>query len=406
MEKTDKTAKKRFLLSLLRHFLKGAVALAALLAIWAVQSPFPAALFSSFEELFIIQIPDFATYLFATVLLLVYVWVMWGYLDRNDEEDLADTLASPPRHLLLRPPYLVSYAFALGQGIFLSSFVGRAIPALPAALSPLLAIFLVLGLRFLQLHLHLYWQLAEGRAGDARIVPSLSRRLINGGLVLFSLAVAYPAAHFLIVLATSLFRDFAVEMLYGVFFLVLVILAVALGFVLAKLSRRKRFLSRVRRMERDGRITVDLEGHPYLSALSHRFLFNLTVKTGSGKTYLCAFISGKDRFTPLVLQRRSAVFVCGLHVRTKFITRGGYVGDSLSRAGKKQDAAFFEYFSVWDLGFPEGEGEKVVIIDKPPASVSVEDGDSRVRFLDNGDRVFDYQVFTKSAFCNHLDRTE
>ena len=402
----DKTAKKRLLLALLRHLLKGAFALFALIALWAVQSPFPEALFSSFEDLFVIQIPDFATYLLATALLLAYIWVLWGYLDRNDEEDLEDTLSSPPRHLLLRPPYLVSYAFALGQGVFLSPFFGRAIPVLPYPIPHILAVFLVLGLRFLQLSLHLGWQRKEGEAGDAREKPSLVRRLINGGLVVFSLAVAYPAAHFVIVLATSAFRVFAVEMLYGLLFVILAVIAVILATVLGKLSRRRKFLLRMRSMEKEGRVTVDVEGHPYLSAISQRFLFNLTVKTRRGKTYLCAFLSGKNRFTPLVLQRRSAVFVCGLHVKTKYITRQGYVGDSLSRAGKKRDAAIFEYFSVWDLGFPEGEGEKIVVIDKPPVSVSVEDGEHHVRFLDNGDRVFDYQIFTKSAFCNHLDRTE
>lgn len=406
MEKMDQAARKRLLLSLLRHLLKGTFALLALIILYWVQSPFPDALFSSFEDLFVVQLPDFLGPLLMTVLLFVYSWVLWGYLDRNDEEDLAATVENPPRHLLLRAPYLVSFAFSLGQGIFLSGIFSRAIPVLPPSAAYAAAILLTLGLRALELHLHLYWQVAEGRLGDARIVPSLARRIINGGLVLFSLAVFYPAFHFIVVLFTSAFRVLAVEMLYGVLFLLLVGVGIFLGTVLGKLSRRRKFLKLLHRLENEGRITVDVDGHPYLSALSHRFLFDLTVKTKSGKTYLCSFLSGKGRFTPLVLQRRSAVFVCGIHVRTKFVTHRGMAGDGLSRSGKKQDAALFEYFSVWELTFPEGEGQRVVVIDKPPVSVSVEDADSHVRFLDNGDSVFDYRVYTKTAFFNHLDRTE
>lgn len=184
------------------------------------------------------------------------------------------------------------------------------------------------------------------------------------------------------------------------------------GFQLIRgLISRRKFLRRLARLRDKGELSFEIHGHPYLSLLSARFFFGLTVvdaphpdgRRQTDTTYRVAVAScGYRRMTVILCDRNIYRFMYALQFHQ--IVRFGQMGAASAgaRVLSVPGAAFFTNHS---FEFPEGEGERILLIDPTPYTLAIY-GTREGELLeqDNGSHVFGYTVYGKNAFVNLLER--
>ncbi len=169
--------------------------------------------------------------------------------------------------------------------------------------------------------------------------------------------------------------------------LVLVVLLI-LALIGRRMWERARFLRALRRLRDRGEISYTVHGHPYLAILSHRINFALTVvdepsphnPSKSAVTYQVAVAECN--------RRRESVLLCENHVYQFRI--------SLNR---------FVWYRNHSFEFPDDPGRRILIVDPVPGKLRVRGGRGEVGgLLDNGSKVFDYEVYGRNAFLHLLER--
>ena len=175
---------------------------------------------------------------------------------------------------------------------------------------------------------------------------------------------------------------------------------------------RRKFLARLQKLQAKGELTVTLHGHPYLSILFERFSFGLTVidtphpdsKIQENTVYQVTFANCKRRRYLIILCEENVYqFVYALQFN--MITRFSRMG-AVNAGNPNVPMPGFAKLKSHSFEFPEGEGERILLIDPPPIILAIRNEQNHNLIeIDNASKVYGYSVYGKNAFINMLERT-
>ena len=193
-------------------------------------------------------------------------------------------------------------------------------------------------------------------------------------------------------------------------------LALALWFfffdgVRGLISRRK-FMRRLEKLRDRGELSFEVHGHPYLSVLSERIFFGLTIvdaphpdgRKRTDTTYKVAIANCKHRRGVVVLCEGNVYrFMYAFNFRTISSHNWGGLSVASARIVALPVGAVFTNHS---FEFPEGEGERILLMDPTPRILCMPgQRDGEMITLDNNSKVYGYTVYGKNSFVNVLERT-
>ena len=147
------------------------------------------------------------------------------------------------------------------------------------------------------------------------------------------------------------------------------------------LNRRRIFFKNLRKLCKKQHFELGKIKHAYLSAFFDSDEPNFCV-TANGKTYECKCISSVVRGNPVI-----------------FKPNGVYSHDFVVKFAKTE---LLRYEQISHYGF-ESKHQKIIIMVPTAKSVYIEEG-SRRKIVDNGDKLFEYKIFTGGAFVRALER--
>lgn len=261
------------------------------------------------------------------------------------------------------------------------------------------------------------WSIQKDLRGSSgkkarRVLPVLKRvfqiLLFNGALIL-------------LVWVGISFLPTVLSLGYGVVLLLLrpilvvgsVLLVVFLVTFVGRFSKRRKFLRRLEKLRDRRELSFTVHGHPYLALLSRRVFFGLTVtdaphpdgKRREDLTYQVAVAGcGHRRGMVILCEGNIYQFVYSVRLRQVYGGAQRYVPSGLGmRTVSLPELAIR---TTHHFTFPEGEGERVLLVDPAPHMLCVQghkEGD--VHELDNGSKVFGYTVYGKNSFVNMMERT-
>lgn len=177
------------------------------------------------------------------------------------------------------------------------------------------------------------------------------------------------------------------------------------------ISRRK-FMRRLEKLRDRGELSFEVHGHPYLSVLSERVFFGLTIvdvphhdgRKRKETTYKVAFANCKHRRGMVILCEGNVYrFMYSFNFRTIASHNwGGLSVASASIVTMPVGAVFTNH----TFDFPEGEGERILLIDPTPRILCMPGPrEGEMITLDNDSKIFGYTVYGKNSFVNVLERT-
>lgn len=353
---------------------------------------------------------------------LIFFFVLWRYYDRNDDRSFSRFCQAAQGSRLLRTP---AYVF----GIILT--VLTATPMIAKSFQPiflhfgsesnqaqifsLLVSLIVCGggsvLRIMRLNS--LWAIQKNLPDPQKKKPmSVAKRILFAViffLALSFLAVMTSAITLFTVSALTILRLLLIPSLIigGAFFLLrYVILPVR------NIRARKKFIGRLQKLQEKGELSFTLHGHPYLSILSERIAFGLTVqdtphpdaKNQEMRTYRVTFANCKRKRSMIILCDRNIYqFVYAL--RFNMITRFARMG-AVNAGNNVVSMPGVVRLTNHSFEFPEGEGERVLLIDPPPIILAIRnESNHNLIEIDNGSQIYGYSVYGKNAFVNMLERT-
>ena len=160
----------------------------------------------------------------------------------------------------------------------------------------------------------------------------------------------------------------------------LIVLLIFMKQIIA-LNRRRVFFKKLRKLCKKQHFELGKIKHAYLSAFFDSDEPNFCV-TANGKTYECKCISSVVRGNPVI-----------------FKPNGVYSHDFVAKFAKTE---LLRYEQISHYGF-ESKHQKIIIMVPTAKSVYIEEG-SRRKIVDNGDKLFEYKIFTGGAFVRALER--
>ncbi len=165
----------------------------------------------------------------------------------------------------------------------------------------------------------------------------------------------------------------------------IVVVAIILLLIFMKhiivLNRRRVFFKRLRKLCKKQHFELGKIKHAYLSAFFDSDEPNFCV-TANGKTYECKCISSVIRGNPVI-----------------FKPNGIYSHDFVMKFAKTE---LLRYEQISHYSF-ESKHQKIIIMTPAAKSVYIEEG-SRRKTVDNGDKLYEYRIFTGGAFVRALER--
>ncbi len=188
-----------------------------------------------------------------------------------------------------------------------------------------------------------------------------------------------------------------------------------------RIHQRRDFLRRLSRLAKAGEVTYTIHGHPYRALFFKRVPFGLTVTdlrlappreetpTASGwnrrekpateRTYQVAVADcGHRRFTVVLADNYVYRFMYSFRIR------------AIGTMGMGRSDIMTIPLGVWFKNnmfqFPEGEGERILLVDPAPARLCMHGfREGELLPLDNGSRVYDYTTYGRLAFLRLVERT-
>ncbi len=149
------------------------------------------------------------------------------------------------------------------------------------------------------------------------------------------------------------------------------------------IAKRRNFIKKLRLNCENKNYTLSKIDKPYKSLFKSyegEYNFELTIDK---KTYACKLIHAKHRLRPMTFCEDGYALI------TKVYRLWGV---ELGRKNKKQKYSF------------EAEGkEKILIVNPVPKELFVNEN-GRNTLIDNGQKIWDYRVYTVTAFINAIDR--
>lgn len=329
-----------------------------------------------------------------------------------------------PTHLMKKPAWMAAYlagtvAFGYLMGQYLAPLLSMT--GMPAALCVILGCLLG-GLLFAGLRLwrvcalNKTWriQIDLVKSGQKKYASPVKRVLqcvfmaVALGMVCFYGSGVYAV----LLVITALFKiiaNFVREFPAAAVLIAVVLVTLLLFGKLRLLTRWGKFMKKLKKAKKKGEIDYTVEGSIYLSALFPKLYAGLVVTDkerykGEPVTYRVGICN--------VSSRREAVILCDgyrAQIRHSINLRLGGRALAIAASAENTDGrtghALAQWHTTVGLEFPEGEGERILLVDPAPTKLYLREGQTeRVQELDNGSRVYDYTVYTKNAFFNILDR--
>ena len=348
------------------------------------------------------------------VILLVSLWLYYdsindrGFEDFCQRENVRPLWAIPPHSTELTVTILTATPILCFPSYDL--FIRGGTPRIVAALlAPIAALIITAGGRILILaHLRSTWAAQkELRTGKEKVHTTVSR-ILYAAVFFLSLGLA-------VWVSIGLFAPQIIKIAVLIPQLPLWLMGTILGLFLAEETihftvlalARRRFLSRLHQLSNRGRITYSPEGHPYLSILLPFLYVGLTVvhhtkvsNLEKQTVYRVGIINSKRRKNVLILCQNQVYRL--MHKLP---------GQGLIFRPRAHGRAFYKPLYVWfedhAFDFPEGEGERILLVDPFPSVAAVQEGtEDWFLELDNGSHTFGYTVYGLNAFLHVLERSE
>ena len=311
---------------------------------------------------------------------------------------------------------VLANAPAVTASVMLSLILAGMGTGITMLLSLPIALVLLAGIRALQIHRRgNEWkeQIALEAAGRKGKKYTLRSRILYAVILLVSV---YLLCYFGITIFLPVFGSLAFSLILFFWKAILVIAGILLIIlevipVLRQLSARRKFLKRINKLREAGEISCTFHGRPYLSVLSENIYFGMTIvdkphpdgKRRVDQVYQVGIANCK--------RRKSYVILCDENIYQFMYTvqMRGMVGkaNALGMTGRSTLAVpLHAWFTSHLAEFPEGEGEKILLIDPAPRNLVIRGHrEGELLPLDNGSKVFGYTAYGKNAFVNLLERT-
>ncbi len=178
---------------------------------------------------------------------------------------------------------------------------------------------------------------------------------------------------------------------------------------------RRKFMKKLEQMRERGELSFEVHGSPYLSVLSERVVFGLTItdvphpesrgnRRKGDVTYKVAFANCRYRRGMVILCENNIYrFVYSLNFRTLAQHNWGGLSVTSTQIVSMPVASFHTNHSY---DFPEGEGKRILLMDPAPRMLCMYGyREGELMTLDNASEVFGYTVYGKNSFLNVLERT-
>ena len=356
-----------------------------------------------------------------TIILFV---VFWRYYDNNDDRSFDKFCEAPTCPRLLRSPeYLTGLALTVLTAtptLYSSLYLPLARVGLGVSLSAPVSCFLAMtvsaGFSVVRLtRLEEVWRVQK----DLRISKKSKTKPV---LRIFYAIVLFFSIYLLIKLGFQEFLPLWGSLLYAICtvilprvlpFLLLLIVPVIVITPICRFASRRKFMKRLKKLQDEGEITYTIHGHPYLSVLFPKWAhFGLNVmdaphadaKRKEYRAYTVGFINCPYRKGTVILCDRNIYrFMYAIQMRGLSFFGTGGVATVSSRIVAVPIGAWYTNHA---FDFPEGDGEKILIIDPAPRILAIH-GRTRDELvpLDNDSHVFGYTVYGRNAFLRHLKLT-
>ena len=350
------------------------------------------------------------------IIVTILFFVLWCYYDNIDDRSFNRVRNSPET-----PKFLRDSAYLLGivlttlmatpilSNSYRSLFQYFGLKAGATVVSVLVAFVIAGGGSVLRvMRLNSLWAI-QSKLPLAKKPPTLKWRIFYAVIFFVALLILCNGVAVGAIVFSAVILSFFIPLLI-IAGLILLWCAVILPVI--NLPARRKFMLRLEKLQEQGKVSVEILGHPYLALFFERVPFGLTItnmphtdaKIQEKTVYKVAFANCK--------RRREIVILCNHNIYQfvysfKFnqVTRFSRMGaDSAgSRAVGLPGASWFSNHS---FDFPEGEGARILLIDTPPAVLAVRsESNSNLFELDNASEIFGYTVFAKNSFVNLLERT-
>ena len=362
----------------------------------------------------------------ATVIALFVV--VWRYYDNIDDRSFTrfcdvykDETAAP--NLLRDPAYLVGFALTvlcatpiitatLLPSLRYTGMRGGECTAVGAAAS----LILTAGLSLLRLRRRAKVWIIQKDLLTSSKKTRLWKRIVYAVIFFAATYVLIFAGYSTLIPVWGLFFIGIFRLLWKPILLIGSVLFLWL-FVIRSIRRmidRRKFLKRLAKMRDRGELSYEIHGSPYLSVLSNRLEFGLTIvdephpdsrsRRKGTVTYKVAFANCRYRRGMVILCPNNLYrFVYSINFRTIASHNWGGLSVASSQIVSMPVASFHTNHS---FDFPEGEGKKILLMDPAPRMLCMYGyREGELMTLDNASEVFGYTVYGKNSFVNLLERT-
>ncbi len=192
----------------------------------------------------------------------------------------------------------------------------------------------------------------------------------------------------------------------------LVIAGVLLGWQIVhvglRMRERKRYLNRLANLQAAGELTFTVHGYPYRSLISNRYSFGLSVtdaphpesKVQERRSYQVAFANCNRRRMAVILCENN-VYQIMFNIKIRAI---GALGMG-NMNGEVMTVPLGSWFINRTYEFPEGCGERILVVDPAPHSLWMRGFRGELLSLDNGSVLYGFTVYGKNAFLDLLERS-
>ena len=226
-------------------------------------------------------------------------------------------------------------------------------------------------------------------------------------LLLISKALVIGIMLFIMILVTAIIPILAL--------LALILLWCFVILPALNISARRKFMERLRALQAQGKISLTVYGHPYLSLFLRTVPFGMTVTAKHTPTDNDGTAPAETAYRVTFAncyRRREIVILCSQNIyQFVYSLKFGHV-ERFSRMGANKAGSRavalpgLARFTNHTFDFPDGEGDAVLLIDRVPAVLAMRDehNSSNLFELDNASSVFGYTVYAKNAFLNLLER--
>ena len=374
--------------------------------------------FTSLLQLYEGEADTMATFahLFYPAVTAALFFVLWHYYDTIDDRSFDRVCKAPETPKFLHDP---AYVLAIVLTVltvtplltmsFVPLFRYLRFGSGATAVSILSALAVAAGGSVLRVsRLNYVWSIQKNLPHSKKS-PSAAWRIFCAAAFFVALFLIIRVIDVVAFIFSAILLSFIIPILIiaGLFLLWCFVILPALN-----IPARRKFMLRLKQLQDEGKLTAEIHGHPYLSLFFERVPFGLTVtniphpeaKVQQETVYKAAFANCKRRRELVVICEHN-IYQFMYSLKFNHVTRHARMG--ADKAGVRAvSVPGMSWFTNHSFTFPEGEGERVLLIDSPPTILAVRDeGHSGLFELDNASRVFGYTVYGKNAFLNVMERT-